>query len=234
MYWIYLSIFILAVLVPDIIPENKKFLFFREEQIEELFIFLLGFIGFLIFRWQEKQSKKNLKERIKFQKESREISKNLNDTYSYIGETNRKLDIMKNISLNLSEAVNLDKQKQHKFLNTLSESVNILVKSKKFIVRFVDFKTKETLKEIKGSRGLVFKIENSDLIEKISKEKKNFFENNFYFFVSSEKKIDNTVAIIIISKNNRQQKLEDSDILKALASHSLFLFHYFSLRQNNR
>jgi len=81
MYWIYLTIFVLAVLVPDIVPHGSTVFHLGEEQLEEILIFFLGLGGFLIFRWKEKQSNANLREKIKIQKEASQISKSLTDTY---------------------------------------------------------------------------------------------------------------------------------------------------------
>jgi hypothetical protein len=232
MYWIYLVIFILAVLVPDIVPHDAKIFFLQEEKFEELLIFILGLSGFMIFRFKERQSNINLKEKIKFQKEANQVSRSLNDTYSYIGETNRKLDIMKNISDSLLEISELRPGKEKKFFDVLMESIYILGKSKKFVIRFIDTKTGGTEMEIKSRKRIFFKVSNEEIIEKLEKENKSFSESNYHFIIASPKKIGEVISVIIISKNNQQQKLEDSDILKALASQSLFLY-YFSKKSKD-
>jgi hypothetical protein len=226
MYWIYLIIFIFAVLVPDIVPHNTRILFFQEENLEESLIFILGLSGFMIFRFKERQSNLNFREKVKFQKEASQVTKSLNDTYSYIGETNRKLDIMKNISDSLLEISDLSPGKEKKFFDVLMESIYIMVKSKRFIIRFVNTETGTTEMEIKSRRRIFFKINNLEIIKKLEKENKSFTESNYHFIITSPKKIGNIFAAIIISKNNQQQKLEDPDILKALASQSLFLYYF--------
>lgn len=221
MYWIYLIIFVLAILVPDLVPHNSKALFFQEEQLEEALIFILGLTGFLIFRWKEKQSIQNLEERIKIQKEARLVSRNLTDTYSYIGETNRKLDIITNVSLNLSE---LDPKREKKFFDSLLEAINMLTKSNKFVIRFIDTENQKTEKEIKSRKKLVFKLTNEEIIKSF-KAGKNFVETDYYFIVTSPKEVDGLVSAIIISKNNQQQKMEDPEMIKGLASQAL-VFHF--------
>lgn len=226
MYWIYLLIFVLAVLVPDIVPSGKTFFLLREEQLEELLIFFLGLIGFALFRWKEKQSNVNLNEKIKIQKEASLISRNLNDTYSYIGEINRKLDMMKNISMNLLEVSDADPQKERKFFDPLMEAVYVLGKSRKFIIRFIDAKSKKTEHEIKSKRRIFLKISNEDIVENLLGKEQSFTENDQSFIVTSPKEINGIISAIIILKNNRQQKLEDPVMLKSLAAHYLFLYHY--------
>lgn len=219
-------IFVLAVLAPDVIPHDSTLFFLGEEQLEEIIIFILGLTGFLFFRWKERQSNTRLEEKIKIQREASKISRSLTNTYSYIGETNRKLDIMKNISMNLLEIHELDLEKEKKFFDMLMESIYILGKSKKFILRFVDTETKKTLREFKSKKRMFLKINNEEVTKSLLGKNKSFIESNYHFIITSPKEINKTIAIIAISKNNQQQKLEDSDILKALASHSLFLYNY--------
>ncbi len=226
MYWIYLIIFTLAVLVPDIIPRDSKILFLQEEQFEELLIFILGFTGFIIFRFKERQSNINLEEKIKFQKEASRSSKSLNDTYSYIGENNRKLDIMKNISDSFLEISELSPEKEKKFFDILMESIYILGKSRKFVVRFINTKTGKTEMEMKSRKKIFFKVSNEEIIKKLEKENTSFIESVYHFIITSPKKIGEIAATIIISKNNQQQKLEDPDILKSLIAQSLFLYYF--------
>jgi len=226
MYWIYLTIFIFAVLVPDIVPHGSRLFFLGEEQFEEILIFILGLTGFLLFRFKERQSNVNLKEKIKFQKEVSRTSKSLNDTYSYIGENNRKLDIMKNISNSLLEMSESDSSRGKKFFDELMESIYILGKSKKFVVRFINAKTGETEREIKSRKRAFFKIGNKEIIKNLERENKSFTENNYHFVITSPRKMGEIVAAIIISKNNQQQKIEDLDILKSLASQSLIAYYY--------
>lgn len=211
--------------MPDIVPAEKTLFRLREEQLEELAIFFLGLTGFLIFRWKEKQSSVNLEEKIKIQKEASLISKNLNDTYSYIGEINRKLDMMKNISLNLLEVPTLDPQKEKKIFDPLMESVYILGKSRKFIIRFINIKSQKTEYEIRSKKGIFLKISNEDVLENLLGKEQSFIEDDQLFVITSPKKIGELISAIIILKNNKQQKLEDPAMLKSLASHYLFLYH---------
>ena len=226
MYWIYLFIFISAIFVPDIVPRESEIFFLQEEQFEELLIFALGLTGFIIFRLKEKQSNINMREKIKFQKEASQSSKSLNYTYSYIGENNRKLDIMKNISASLLEIDELKPGKEKKFFDAMMESIYILGKSKKFVIRFINTQTGETETEIKSRKGIFFKVNNKEIIKRQEKENKSFTESSYHFIIASPKKMGEVIAAIIISKNNQQQKLEDPDILKSLASQSLFLYHF--------
>ena len=67
MYWIYLIIFILAVLTPEIITKDVGPI--GQERVEELIIFGLGVISFLVLLIRERQLSKSRNEKTEIQKE---------------------------------------------------------------------------------------------------------------------------------------------------------------------
>jgi len=233
MYWIYLIIFTLAVLVPDIIPHESKIFFLGEEQLEEFLIFVFGFTGLFLFRWKEKQSNSYLKEKAAIQKESRKISKDLTDTYSYMGEANRKIEIMKNIFMMVPNSRGENSKKENKFFDTLLGSVYILAKSEKIVIRFISIISGKTEKELRSKKRIFSRAKNEEIIKSILDENKSFIETGSHFIAISPKIIDQTIAAIIIAKNNQQQKLEDPEILKALASQSLFVYYHLKEKPKN-
>lgn len=218
MYWLYLIIFILAVFTPDLI--NREFYFLGEERAEELAIFLLGTVGFLFFIAKERQLSLNLKEKTKIQKEAFRTSKDLTDSYSYIGETNRKLDILKNIILRIPESSLISEKEEEKIYTSIMEAVHILAKVKRCSLRFFDLKSKNTLKEVKSGKGPNINVENGYII---AAEKKILRNKNFTIVVSPGN-IDKVKCCIIIPHEKKEQKVDDPELIKALASRALLFF----------
>jgi len=101
MYWIFLIIFIITVLVPDIVRDN--FYAISETRSEEILIFLMGAMAFAIFMKNEKQLIFHKKEKEKDKKKIEQTVKDLVESYSYIGEVNRKMDLLMNTALGLSD-----------------------------------------------------------------------------------------------------------------------------------
>ena len=95
MYWIYLAIFILIILTPKIIQDGIFFL--HEEDIESLIIFFFGLFAFTLYLAKEKALLKVFQEKLHLQKKANTITKDLSDSYSYIGGMNRKFDIVKDL-----------------------------------------------------------------------------------------------------------------------------------------
>ncbi|MDP1620133.1 MAG: hypothetical protein Q8M12_04000, partial [bacterium] len=86
MYWLYLIIFIIAVMIPDIFRED--YFGIPHEQIEELAIFILGLLGFLFFILKEHQLVVQEKEKKREQRRLQQTARDLIESYSYIGEIN--------------------------------------------------------------------------------------------------------------------------------------------------
>jgi hypothetical protein len=220
MYWIYLILFILAVFTPDIIQHD--FSFVPEEKAEELLIFVLGALAFLIFLQKEKQLFIKTKEKTKIQKEALTTSKDLTDTYSYIGEINRKVDILKDIALGITEGPGLTPEKETELYGSILHAVQIFSKSSRVSLNFVDTKSGKIIKAVKSGK----KTECDAMNYRMVAEKKNFLETDKSFFIRSPKAADGVVACISIEKITKHQAIDDPELIKALASQALFLFTY--------
>jgi len=225
MYWFYLIIFILAVLVPDIV--RGDFYFLTETRLEELLIFLLGMIGFLIFVFKEHQLFIQKEEKVKNQKRLRQTAKDLVDSYSYIGEVNRKMDILMQVGLGLSDRSAINKKKEKEIYFTIIEAANSLMKAKCSHLRFVDIKSQRTKKEM-STGSECHRIKNSELTG--MGDNVNIKKKNGYLMAASFKQIDNVKGYLIVEEYNEleAENINNQEILKFLATQALFLHAYIS------
>lgn len=224
MYWIYLIIFVLAVLVPDLIREN--FFFLTEERAEQLAILLLGLAAFLIFMIKEKQIFLVRKEQEKNHKRLRRTAHDLVESYNYIGEVNRKIDILMNIALGLADRSGLNKRKEKEvYENILKASISIL-KGKAAGLRFVDLKKAKTKKELGLENFSGSPIKNSELVA--MGENVNIRKAENYVIIGSTKEIENIKSFILVFDSSGQNALSanNQEILKFLATQALFLYSY--------
>lgn len=225
MYWFYLAIFIIAVLVPDII--RTDFYFLTETRLEELLIFLLGMIGFLIFAFKEHQLFIQKEEKAKSQKRLKQAAKDLVDSYSYIGEVNRKMDILMQIGLGLADRSEISKKKEKEIYYTIIDAANSLMKAKCSHLRFVDLKNQRTRKEISAGSEC-HRIKNSELVG--MGDNVNIKRKNGYLVAASFKQIDNVKGYLIVEGYNEleAENINNQEILKFLAMQALFLYTYVS------
>ena len=224
MYWAYLVLFILAIFVPDIVRGDLFNI--PEEKVEELLIFFFGVIGFLIFIFKEHQLSIKESEEEKIVRKLSTTTKELEKSYTYIGEVNRKLEMLMHIGLGLiNYNKNETKAKEREAYDAILTSAASLLKGASATLRFVNVKNNKTQKEVSFANGCNL-IKNTEFLS--MGENVNIKKGNGYIIASSFKDIRGTRCYLIV---DCYEDIEDSDegnhnheILKFLASHALFLY----------
>ncbi len=232
MYWIFAVLFAIAVLIPDIIREDISLL--AEERAEEVVIFILGSIAFLTFIINERKIAFQKKEKEQAQKKMSQTVKDLVDSYSYIGEVNRKMDLLMGVALGLTERSTLDKKKEKEIYESIVTAANFLLKANCAMIRFINLKTNRTEKEIKIPECANLSVANNDLIK--MNEHVNVKKQNGLFIVSSPQTINNIKSYLIIDGYDAQEegKPKNTEILKLFASQAIFLYAYMLKGENNK
>lgn len=221
MYWIYLILFVAIVFVPDFV--KRGFWGLEETVSEELLLFFFALISFAIFLIREKQLSSYKQGKMKSQRDVNQLTKDLTGSYSYIGETNRKLDILKSIMLGIPAGGEMNAEKEKEILHSIIQAAHILAKSNRIILRF----KKEgcgTIKELKSSEGVSFDMDSEK--ERLCERSGSFFENDDCIVFASPKHADGWRAYLIILKDISHRSIEDPDILKTLAAYASLVFAY--------
>ena len=219
MYWIYLALFVLVILTPRFISEEMWFL--REEDIESLLIFCFGAFGFMLYLAKEKTLLRVFREKLHLQKQTNMITRDLSDSYSYIGEMNRKLDIVRDLIFDLPKmtATALGK-KESDLYSSLLQTISLLGKTDQVVLCFVNTKKKviERVFEKSTHRSFAPHLD----AEKLLAEEKFFWEEQDYAVVRSPRQAKGVAAFIIFAKT--QNHIEDSDVFKILVSQALLVY----------
>lgn len=218
MYWIYLAIFVLVILTPKIIQAG--WIFFQEEDIEALLIFSFGLFGFLLYLAKEKALLRVFQEKLRLQKQTNIISRDLSDSYSYIGEMNRKFDIVKEFIFNLpkSTADALVQRDPHVYAPII-EATKLLAKTDHVSLRFVNIKEKKLER--------MFEIHPKESFSKFTatlllESKKFFWEEEDVVIIRSPRQASGMTAFLIFPKSTN--RTEDVEVFKILVSQALFLY----------
>lgn len=218
MYWIYLSIFIFAIFVPKIIQDGAVFL--GEEDLESFAIFCLGILTFFLYLAKEKALLEIFKEKLHLQKRTNIITKDLSDSYSYIGGMNRKFDIVKELIFRLPQSTaGALAKKEPETYQSIVQAVKILAKTETISLRFVDIKTKKIEKAIENGSGEIFSFFDAEML---TASKKTFWEEHGSVVVRSPRQAKNMVVYIIFPKV--ANRIDDVEVFKILASQALLLF----------
>lgn len=223
MYWIFLIIFIITVLVPDIVRTN--FGIISETRLEEILIFFMGAMALAIFIKNEQQLLFHKKEKEKDKKKIEQTVKDLVESYSYIGEVNRKMDLLMNTALGLSDRSVLSKAHEKETYQSIVSATSFLLKSDFTSLRFVDMKNIKTKQEFR-SENSGRTIKNNLLAE--MKDNINVKKDNDCLIISSNQKINDIKSYLIIRGFDEKEESnpKNIEILKVFASQALFLYSY--------
>lgn len=219
MYWLYLIIFTLVVFVPDLISIGIWGL--SEEKTEEVAIFFLGMAAFYLFIIRDSQLNQNIKKGLDIQEKYNNITKDLTESYSYIGEVNRKLEILENISLRLVDVSKISKKEKKEIEEMIIDAIRFLAKTKRFVIRFKDHKTNQLLGQIDGGdKDFVVKIKNLFIVMSRSK---SITKQDGFLIVRSARNIKNITAFLVFE--GRDERLpENIEMIQMLATQALLLY----------
>src|SRR3989338_97955 len=204
MYWIYLTLFILVVLTPKVIAEGVLFL--REEDVESLIIFCFGLFAFVLYLAKEKALWRVFQEKLRLQKRTHLITRDLSDSYSYIGGMNRKFDIVK---------------------EPIIQTVKLLAKAAIVSLRFVNMRTKDIEKAVENDPEGIFSAFDA---KTLLASKKTFWEEEGCVVIRSPRQAKNITAYIIFPKATN--RIDDIEVFKILASQALLLPFVVSCQLN--
>ena len=201
---------------------------FSADQTEEFATLILGSVAFAVFLIQERMLKNNVSEKNDIQKKVSRMAKDLTHSYSYIGEVNRKVDILESIALSYPETLVMTTKKQKEVYKSIMDAIRLFGKSDEFALRFISMSSKEVLKEIKSfpDASINCTIKNTDL-------NTQFFESDGCIIVNSPKAIDDIFCYIILKKKTPNQRLEDLEMIRTLAAQALFFFMFVRKKPAN-
>ncbi|MFZ2299755.1 MAG: hypothetical protein WAW00_01300 [Candidatus Moraniibacteriota bacterium] len=218
MYWIYLAIFVLIILTPQVIRDG--FFLLREEDVEALIIFCFGLLGFLLYLAKEKALLRVFKEKLHLQKKTNIITKDLSDSYSYIGEMNRKFDIVKELIFHLPQnTADTVAKKQGDVYKSIIQAVRLLSKTESVSLCFVNTATKEIVNMAGVGSRETFAVFDGEML---LASQKTFWEEHGCVVARSPYQAEHMVAFIIFPKATNH--VEDRDMFMILASQALLLY----------
>ena len=146
MFFLYLAIFVVIVSTPYIVFGG--FWFFSEDDVEALLLLGAGIVSFTIYRLRDYQVFQTLSERMRLQRLFARAQKELTESYSYIGNANRRTDIMYEIFSDLSYINSTD------YGNIVSHAMAHLPYVSVFSFRFISLSEQKALHKINGTNQL--------------------------------------------------------------------------------
>jgi hypothetical protein len=220
MYWIYLGLFVITLTIPIFIEGNLTYL--DEDTAESLLILLVGTAGFLIYVIKEKSLLRHVKEKLWIQQKNSAITKDLSQSYSYIGEVNRKLDIVKSLTKKLPLVLQSHPGERSSAFWEVLDAARLLTQADCTALR------------IRKGSGEWFHLEDTKLRKLfgvitddfLEKNTKRYFETEGVYGVASDTLSDGTRSFLLF---RRQQSIDiDEDVVDILVALLVLLEVTFS------
>ncbi len=212
MFFIYLLIFIIIVATPFIVQEG--FWIFNEDETEALILLVAGVASFVIYRLRDYQVFENIKDRMRLQRLFARAQKDLSESYSYIGQMNRRTDIMYDIFSNLSH---MDAQSCD---DAIMSAMHSLPYTNYFCFRFIDLKKKKTRHRI-GTSDRFLHLPDALFCKEANSRS---YRHEDILFVYAEAEDKNLRACVALPFSNNAE--DDIDFFKALCAYFLIVYIY--------
>ncbi len=211
------------IFTPEAISEGISL--FREEDVESILIFGFGLMGLLLYLGKETALMRAIRDKLSLQQESNQIRKDLVQSYSYIGEMNRHLEILKNMIFESPHTVEeLLHGDQGRVYESVFDATLLLAQSDAAALLFVERETgmvvaayhagkeKERLLALQG--------------EALLATRKYWWQEDGLSFVRSSEESRGVAAFLVF--RTVKNRVEETGVFQILVTHALLLF---SLRE---
>lgn len=208
------------VFAPEYVRQGYFFL--NEEDAEAVVIFFFSLLGFLFYLAKERALGKVQQEQRLVKQEKKIISLDLENSYSYIGEVNRKFEILKHSIGALPGAFSIFKRsdQEEDLYRPLLDAVKTLSKVNAVAFYFMHVSDRRVEWTCMDGKEKIFSgVHPESLLHE--KTRRFWLEDDFYR-ASSPKLVNHLRCFIVFPKNVND--IDDHEIFKILASEALFLF----------
>lgn len=198
MYWIYFFLFIVAISTPIVIEGETRYL--TEDMRESLVVLIAGTLAFIIYALREKSLLRHVREKLWFQQKTTIISKDLSQSYSYIGEVNRKVDILQGMMRRLVE-IRETNAEEERLLWEVLDTIKQLTQAERVSLRIFTNKQCTHRLEEKGDKKVFEVIADEELL----KNDKSFFEMAGLQGISSQDLRKKTKIFLLFSRAHNDE-----------------------------
>lgn len=224
LYWIYVLVFISNVMVPILVHENYIPVFFAPQQITEIVcLFVINTIGFSIYLMKHYTHERFVRDCGIYRRDAVNTAKDLNFSYSYIGEINRKIDILKSlivIPANLGSAYSRSKTEIY---SSILKAIEGLAECRNFFLGLYDKNISKSIKTVQNGDAPPLNV---DISSVFNTQKTNAFPFEDCYIVKTGYDQSGLCAFAVLKKSSL--KNETIDLVKTVLQRMLFLYTYTS------
>lgn len=193
-----------------IVIEGERW-YLTEDMGESVIILVAGAIAFALYVLKEKSLLRHVREKLWFQQKNSAITKDLSQSYSYIGEVNRKVDILRGMMHRLVE-IRETKGEEERMLWEVLDTIKHLTQAERVSMRiFTDQVCTHRLEE-KSDKKIFAQVSDTALLQ----TDKNFFITEGIQCVSSQRLRKQTKIFLLFSRAHNDEV--DEGILNIILS----------------
>lgn len=220
-YWIYLAITVFIVATPGIV-RNDMIPLDADPTIVEMLLLLVFACSALIIHYQKDRAlHKFTSQCVSCRRELRDISKDLSSSYTYIGEINRKIEILTDLASKLPDDAELQTKEMEDIEHSILKAVESFSDSKNFYVGLYDV----------SDRSVIATLSDRDVVD-LPKPNLSFLETDGVhsvlqediYFIRTNRNDISLVAFAVIRKATLRSA--NIELIKTALQKLLFLRTY--------
>ncbi len=225
---VYFVFFLLAVLAPSLVRHD--YFGISKTMLEETLIFVMGLASLSTFAIYERIMEKRLLERNTTTQNVERVTKELVESYKYIGSINRQLDVLKKLANETSLSLVTSNAYWKDLLQSLASNAASCVDASRVLVRFVELERMRTDREVFFSRGAkdALKLSNKELRKLHDQRLTSAFlhtENgDELLVVASDQKDSHTRAFLIVEADSSRITDADISLIKVFANQAELVY----------
>jgi hypothetical protein len=217
-------LFVFSVAVPHLVREDFfAFSLEQEEVAEMVLLFCVGLIGLILFNWKDIEAQKSSREKLVCARKASDAQRDLASSYAYIGATNRKIDILKEIILtvpqNMYSSKDTKKGDGRSPYAPILEAIRLFADCGDVLVGFYRITPRpRVFFEVASRNGFMPNVPRQECF---FCKHVGYVAKNGFAIIRTGRSIQGVSAYAIIRRNHI--KSQDVDLIKALLVQAIFL-----------
>lgn len=217
---------VLIVATPAIVSNGLVQIPASREVIEMLLLLFFSTSALTIHYLRERKLHKFLKQCKSCKRQLRDLSKDLSSSYTYIGEINRKIDILMELASRLPNDSILQTKEIQDIEHSIFKAIESFSDSKYFCVGLYDYLERKSVTILQSDENEIFRCPPVSFFE--NEELLSTHEDDLYFIKTTRTDSAHLVAFSVIRKSSiRSINIE---LIKTALQKFLFLRTYRNQR----
>ena len=226
--FVYLTFFVLAVFSPSLV--SRDYFGISQKVLEETLIFIMGLASLVTVAVYERIMEKRLLEREAATQNAERVTKELVESYKYIGSINRQFEVLKKLANETSISLVKSDAYWKDLLQSLATNAASCVNAARVLIRFVELEKLRTDREVFFGRGtsLPPRLSNKEIRKLHEQGAPHAFLCNDdgceLLVVPSDRKDSRVRAFLIVETDSSQVTDADLSLVKVFANQAELVY----------